>query len=160
MDRYLKLKEKLNINYQRKQTKLQSKKKNKKLSKPQRMVYKHISKTPATLDEISRSLHEKSIQSIKRILANTPSFGDSNKNDDYFPKLEETTNRVRVTLKNLEKMNKVLKKNGKYSIVTEFTSRKKTFKPKKSPLRKMKRKSNNNSTNNSTNNSKSKKSTK
>ena len=148
MDRCLKLKEKLNMNYYRKQTKLQSKKKNKKLTKPQRMVYKHISKTPATLDEISRSMHEKSIQSIKKILANTPSFDDSNKNDDYFPKLEETTNRVRVTLKNLEKMNKVVNKNGKYSIVTEFTSRKKTFKPKKSPLRKMKRKSNTNSNSN------------
>ena len=28
-------------------------------------------------------------------------------------------------------MNKVVNKNGKYSIVTEFTSRKKTFKPQK-----------------------------
>ena len=53
-------------------------------------------------------------------------------------------------------MKKVVNKNGKYSLVTEFSSRKKNFKPKKSPLRKMKRKSNNNSTNNS----KSKKSTK
>tara|TARA_X000000950_G_scaffold281122_2_gene377089 strand:- start:2 stop:460 length:459 start_codon:yes stop_codon:yes gene_type:complete len=148
MDRYLKLKEKLNMNYQRKQTKLQSKKKNKKLSKPQRIVYKHISKTPATLDQISRSIHEKSIQNIKRILANTRSFDDNNKNDDYFPKLEETTKRVKVTLKNLEKMNKVVNKNGKYSIVTEFASRKKNFKPKKSPLRKMKRKSNSNSNSN------------
>ena len=76
MDRYLKLKEKLNMNYQRKQTKLQSKKKNKKLSKPQRMVYKHISKTPATVDEISRSMHEKSIQSIKKInVVKIPSKG-------------------------------------------------------------------------------------
>ena len=149
MDRYLKLREKLNMNYHKKQTKLQSKKKNKKLSKPQRIVYKHISKTPATLAEISRSMHEKSIQNIKRILSSTPSFGNNDKNDDYFPKLEETTDRVKVTLKNLEKMKKVVNKNGKYSIVTEFTSRKKTFKPKKSPLRKMKRKSNSNSNKNS-----------
>jgi hypothetical protein len=148
MDRYLKLREKLNMNYHRKQTKLQSKKKNKKLSKPQRMVYKHIGETPVTLDEISRSMHEKSIQRIKRILANTPSLGDNEKNDDYFPKLEETTKRVKITLKNLEKMDKVVNKNGKYSIVTEFASRKKKFKPKKSPLRKMKRKSNSNSNSN------------
>ena len=147
MDRYLKLREKLNMNYHKKQTKLQSKKKQK-LSKPQRIVYKHISKTPATLDEISRSMHEKSIQSIKRILSTTPSLGNNNKNDDYFPKLEETTKRVKVTLKNLEKMKKVVNKNGKYSIITQFTSRKKNFKPKKSPLRKMKRKSNSNSNSN------------
>ena len=149
MDRYLKLKEKININYQRKQTKLQSKKKQK-LSKPQRIVYKHISKTPATiLDEICGSMHEKSIQSIKRILSSTPSFGNNDKNDDYFPKLEETTERVKVTLKNLEKMKKFVNKNGKYSIITEFTLKEKTFKPQKSPLRKMKKKSNSNSNSNS-----------
>ena len=112
------------------------------------MVYKHISKTPATLDEISRSMHEKSIQSIKRILANTPSFDNSNKNEDYFPKLEETKKRVTTTLRSLEKMKKIVKKNEKYSIISEFTSRKKNFKPKKSPLRKMKRKSNSNSNSN------------
>ena len=45
-------------------------------------------------------------------------------------------------------MKKIVKKNEKYSIISEFTSRKKNFKPKKSPLRKMKRKSNSNSNSN------------
>ena len=66
-------------------------------------------------------MHEKSIQNIKRILSSTPSLGNNDKNDDYFPKLEETTERVKTTLKNLEKMKKIVNKNGKYSIITEFT---------------------------------------
>ena len=160
MDRFWKLREKKNSrsykmpnstvyrNHYLKQSKLQKSKKKPELSKPQRIVFKHISKTPATLDEISRSIHEKTIQGIKRILSRTPASGD-NKNDDYFPKLEKTTKRVKITLNRLEKMKKIVNKNGKYSLVTVFTPRKKNFKSKKSPLRKMKRKSNSNSVTNS-----------
>ena len=152
MDRYLKLREKTIYNYSKKQSQLQSNKKNKKLSKPQKIVYRNLRKTPATVDEISRIIHEKSIQNIKKILSQTPSSGDSNKNEDYLPTLEETTKRVKTTLKSLEKIDKIVNKNGKYSIVTQFTTRKKNFKPRKSPLRKMKRKSNSNSNKNTKNN--------
>ena len=40
-----------------------------------------------------------------------------------FQNLKKQPKRVKVTLKNLEKMNKVVNKNGKYSIVSEFTSK-------------------------------------
>jgi len=148
MDRFWKLREKTNSKHYKKQGKIQRSKKNPTLSKPQRIVFKHISTKPATLDEISKTIHEKSIQGIKKILSQTRSNGDNEKNDDYFPKFEKTVKSVKISLNRLEKMKKIINKNGKYSLVTVFTPRKEKFKPKKSPLRNMKRKSNSNSKSN------------